>query len=510
MDKIKSGFFGIPETFFGATEVEHNGHQALKIPIGESAAYIMTDRNGEIKTGAAEIHEGPRELFGLDGIIKNHEKIIIVTGSVLNALAIYDAGGVAIALGDREGMYDLIAALSRIPLQDAPYIVVSVEDSGTFKGVRRELAAKLATIDIDYCIDNIAGPYDEPYTALCHDHEKFEAMIANVSRNLVDSSGTAVLQRYLTDKTPEYVSTGFRKLNKILGGGLIEGLTVIGAVPSLGKTTFVLQIACNIALSGRDVIYCNLESSARSMVVRTLSRLTYELTDGRRGMDFASINKKTYSEDNAYILDSAVEYYQSSIAPHMYIYDGSRSAENVRALANRHKARTGKAPVIIVDYLQYLEPPYGLAKLDKKQLIDNDLKVLKDLAHGLETPVIVISAYNRDSFYGGLGMTSNSGSGQIDYLAETSIALTYADLPLKRSAIERRLREISEDDRNGKEILVRCDVVKGRDSGTGSITLAMTRRYYAVRECSEDEMLRKHMEEEIEEKMAMEDESKYH
>ena len=49
------------------------------------------------------------------------------------------------------------------------------------------------------------------------------------------------------DPTP----TGFNALDKYaLNGGLYEGLYILGAKPSLGKTTFVMQIADQVAKSG--------------------------------------------------------------------------------------------------------------------------------------------------------------------------------------------------------------------------------------------------------------------
>mgnify|MGYP000215974845 CR=1 FL=1 len=43
------------------------------------------------------------------------------------------------------------------------------------------------------------------------------------------------------------IPTNFNKLDNIYGGGLSKGLTIIGANTGLGKTTFVLQLADNVA-----------------------------------------------------------------------------------------------------------------------------------------------------------------------------------------------------------------------------------------------------------------------
>ena len=55
------------------------------------------------------------------------------------------------------------------------------------------------------------------------------------------------------------VSTGFPELDRSLGGGLANGLYVLGAVPGLGKSTLALQIACHLSGQGIPVLYFALE-----------------------------------------------------------------------------------------------------------------------------------------------------------------------------------------------------------------------------------------------------------
>ncbi|GMO68240.1 MAG: hypothetical protein Nk1A_6930 [Endomicrobiia bacterium] len=58
------------------------------------------------------------------------------------------------------------------------------------------------------------------------------------------------------------VSTGFTNLDIALGGGLrTKRLYAIGGVTGIGKTTFVMNIADNIASSGQDVLIFSLEMS---------------------------------------------------------------------------------------------------------------------------------------------------------------------------------------------------------------------------------------------------------
>src|SRR5699024_2312646 len=71
---------------------------------------------------------------------------------------------------------------------------------------------------------------------------------------------TSFIDKVTATDTPE-IPTGFDKLDKELDGGLYEGLYFMGAISSLGKTTFMLQVADEIAKQGQDVLIFTLEMS---------------------------------------------------------------------------------------------------------------------------------------------------------------------------------------------------------------------------------------------------------
>lgn len=68
------------------------------------------------------------------------------------------------------------------------------------------------------------------------------------------------------------LKTGFPKLDALLGGGLTEGLTVLGAISGLGKSTFALQLAQNVAAEGTPVLFFSLEMSAARIASKAISR----------------------------------------------------------------------------------------------------------------------------------------------------------------------------------------------------------------------------------------------
>ena len=66
--------------------------------------------------------------------------------------------------------------------------------------------------------------------------------------------------------------TGFEQLDK-KSGGLYAGLYVLAAISSLGKTTFALQIADNLAAAGHDVLFFSLEQSRLELISKSFARI---------------------------------------------------------------------------------------------------------------------------------------------------------------------------------------------------------------------------------------------
>ena len=73
----------------------------------------------------------------------------------------------------------------------------------------------------------------------------------------------------------EYISTGFPQLDTAMGGGLSVGLTILGALSALGKTTLMEQIATNISSRGRDVLFITLEMRKKQIAAKAISRQSY-------------------------------------------------------------------------------------------------------------------------------------------------------------------------------------------------------------------------------------------
>ena len=256
------------------------------------------------------------------------------------------------------------------------------------------------------------------------------------------------------------VKTGFNELDKYLSGGLHEGLYVLGAISSLGKTTFALQLADQIAIRHQDVIFFSLETSRYELMAKSISRYTYELNRLARTEDGKNLLAKdlqqildsqrytSYSSHEKQTITDAITEYKK-IASHIFICDGGDSykrisANSIREIVEEHIQVTGQKPVVFVDYLQILAPVD--IHITDKQSIDINIFEFKKMSRDFGIPIFVVSSFNRNNYDEPVSMNSFKESGAIEYSSDVLFGLQYFgmdyeknELPIERS---RRLREL--------------------------------------------------------------------
>ena len=163
----------------------------------------------------------------------------------------------------------------------------------------------------------------------------------------------------LANPTPGY-DTGFPNLD-ILTGGLKPGVFIIAAPPSAGKTTFIKQLADQVAEinAGVPVLFFSYEQSAAELRTKTLARLSRKENQLIRA-------GKIKGPD----LDEAVKKYRD-FGRRLTIIEADfhHNVGTIRLLAQRERRQTGKAPVIFVDYLQVV-PVADPALTDKRAEVD--------------------------------------------------------------------------------------------------------------------------------------------
>ena len=250
----------------------------------------------------------------------------------------------------------------------------------------------------------------------------------------------------------EVWATGFSNLDAALDGGLHGSqLVCIGAISSLGKTSFVLQAATQMAEQGRDVLIFSLEMSRDELNAKTVSRyshilsqkqaLSIDVTQGTRTQfTTRDILKGDVDSHNSQSLDFFTRSVEmaKAVAAHTYIYVGNNdvSVDTVKEVVQRHYTATGKKPAVILDYLQILNPSDEAVKkhYDVRRSTNDDITKLKVLARDFDIPVIVISAFNRASYTDPVSMSSFRESSGIEYSADVLIGLQYRGMDYEQSS----------------------------------------------------------------------------
>jgi len=179
-----------------------------------------------------------------------------------------------------------------------------------------------------------------------------------------------------------YVPTGFSVLDKMIGGFHPSDLIIIAGRPGTGKSTFSMNIARNVAISGKGAVpvgIFSLEMSKEQIVQRFLS-IESEL-------EHAHLKNGMISDAQWQKLTRAAN--KLSEAP-IFIDDslGLSVSYDLRGRARRLKKEHGIG-LLMIDYLQLLRPVNGLAEVEERS--QEMSMFLKPLAKELSIPVIAVS-----------------------------------------------------------------------------------------------------------------------
>ena len=451
--------------------------QALIIPTGPEN---YTARNINPGESADRVRKhGGTPIFCQDVLYEDGPPVFVVEGE-LDAISVYEAGGEAVALGGTPFVKRFVNAMREKPPKRTLLIAMDNDDSGA--AAARDLCEGLAQLGIPHHRVDLTPRMKDANEALLHDREGLCATIESL-RAIEDERTCQEKEAYLAARVDHYmdafigglsqqvdtpfIPTGFARLDAHLDGGLFEGLYIVGAISSLGKTTFVLQMADQIALSGQDVLLVSLEMSRYELMAKSLSRETLKQALAQRiDIGFAKTARgiTTASRWNGYsivdrqLLHDAAEAYRP-VGGHLFLHEGMGDigAAHVRTLVEQHEHATGNTPVVIVDYLQILAP-HNERSTDKQNM-DRAVLDLKRISRDHKAAVVCISSFNRAGYREAVTMESFKESGAIEYSSDVLIGLQLM------GAGEKDFDPNKEKDKEPRQ--VELVVLKNRNGATG-------------------------------------------
>lgn len=203
-------------------------------------------------------------------------------------------------------------------------------------------------------------------------------------RPLLAKAVSRIEQLFSSNDALTGLSTGFTDLDEKTSGLQKADLVIVAARPSMGKTTFAMNLVENVLLGGAPVLVFSMEMPADSIVMRMLSSL------GR--IDQTRVRSGKLEEEDWPRLTSTMAMLNEQ---KLFVDDTpALSPTEVRARARRVARENGGAlGLIMVDYLQLMRVP-GLEN-NRVAEISEISRSLKGLAKELNCPVIALSQLNR-------------------------------------------------------------------------------------------------------------------
>lgn len=181
------------------------------------------------------------------------------------------------------------------------------------------------------------------------------------------------------------VTTGYQDLDKKTSGLQRSDLIIVAARPSMGKTTFAMNLCENAMLAqDKPVLVFSLEMPAEQIMMRMLASI------GR--VNQTSVRTAQLNDEDWVKLSDAMKLIAEK--NNLYIDDSSGlTPMDVRTRARKIAREHGGISLIMVDYLQLMRAP---AYADNRTLeIAEISRSLKALAKELECPVVALSQLNR-------------------------------------------------------------------------------------------------------------------
>ena len=188
-----------------------------------------------------------------------------------------------------------------------------------------------------------------------------------------------------TNKEVTGVTTGFTDLDKMTSGMQPSDLIIVAARPSMGKTTFAMNLIENAMMAeDKPVLVFSLEMPSEQIMMRMLASLSR--------VDQTKIRTAQLDDEDWARISNTMAMLKDKDS--LFVDDSSGlTPMDVRSRARKLARERGGISLIMVDYLQLMRVP---SRSDNRTLeIAEISRSLKALAKELEVPVVALSQLNR-------------------------------------------------------------------------------------------------------------------
>jgi replicative DNA helicase len=213
------------------------------------------------------------------------------------------------------------------------------------------------------------------------------------------------------------------------------------------------------------------------------AKTTRGILTGAKYADYSNVEKD--------LIQKAAKVY-AYYAGHIRIFEsiGKFSVEEIAEKVQTHIHLTGRRPVVLVDYLQILQPPDQGAS-DKANM-DTIMLQLKQLSRDIEIPVFAISSFNRENYETPVNAGAFKESGSIEYGCDVLFALQYEGMDYQdgeaKEARLKRIRQLTKSNEqkaaDGNAVRIQLKTLKNRNGKKGQVLFDFWPMFNTFREAS--------------------------
>lgn len=403
-----------------AADPAQSGHPTPRIIIPTSRShYVGRSIDPMTEKGFQKMNNkgGTPGIFNAKVLHDQEVQEVFVCEGAFDAMSIIEAGAAAIALNSTSNAKKLIDLLTEKPTTATLILCLDNDKAGKEKAAT--LAAGLQRLNISFISADVCGSCKDPNEALTTNRAAFLDAVEEAKRRTAakpDSIGY-YLENLMPGEIEKFHSnkrTGFDNLDKA-AGGLYSGLYCVAAISSLGKTTFTHQIADQLAAAGNDVLFFSLEQSRLELVSKSIARKTAQMNQQTAVTSLAI--RGGYMPRQ--VIEARMQYAQE-VQDRLSIIEGNFNCDIsfIGQYVRQYIQRNHTTPVLVIDYLQVLQPAQTTGKQTTKEIVDTSITELKRLSRELDLTIFVISSVNRANYLTPIDFESLKESGNIEYTAD--------------------------------------------------------------------------------------------
>lgn len=213
-----------------------------------------------------------------------------------------------------------------------------------------------------------------------------ERGVGNVdTKEVVDEVLDSVKRLKDNPKDTTGISTGWRSLDQKLSGLHESDLIILAARPGMGKSSFALQLARNVAVEAKQpVFFFSLEMGAEQLIQRLVS--------GESKVELNKLRNGRVSDTELQALELGSEIIKAS--PLFFNDKAGMQIKDLRSAIKLHNSRNKPIGFVVVDYLQLMATGQGNSNM--VTAVTEISRGLKMIAKDFNIPVLALSQFSRD------------------------------------------------------------------------------------------------------------------